>query len=193
MCYYFICFCANRILTIISAKFLNVCNIILVVTGSTDGIGKQYARELARRGLNIVLVSRSQQKLEATAKELGMKRCKYQCNMCNLLFNFRSGLWSENEDDCCRFLNRSEGDWNCQGGAGGPSNWNIGYVYRLTETMPAVVILARYFPFPSLESFSLFTKNNVNCWLRRGRWNFPSFLFSCRKDFLTNLHFVSFT
>lgn len=52
---------------------MTVCNNVSVVTGSTDGIGKQYARELARRGLNIVLISRSQQKLEATAKELGMK------------------------------------------------------------------------------------------------------------------------
>ncbi|XP_064462912.1 inactive hydroxysteroid dehydrogenase-like protein 1 [Ornithodoros turicata] len=41
-----------------------------VVTGGTDGIGKQYARELARRGLNIILVSRNMDKLKTTAQEL---------------------------------------------------------------------------------------------------------------------------
>ncbi|XP_049871781.1 inactive hydroxysteroid dehydrogenase-like protein 1 [Pectinophora gossypiella] len=40
------------------------------VTGSTDGIGKQYAAELARRGLNIVLISRNPDKLRAVAQEI---------------------------------------------------------------------------------------------------------------------------
>jgi 17beta-estradiol 17-dehydrogenase / very-long-chain 3-oxoacyl-CoA reductase len=42
-----------------------------VVTGSSDGIGKAYARELARRGMNIVLLSREQKKLMKTAQEIG--------------------------------------------------------------------------------------------------------------------------
>jgi 17beta-estradiol 17-dehydrogenase / very-long-chain 3-oxoacyl-CoA reductase len=41
-----------------------------VVTGSTDGIGKGYALELARRGMNIVLVSRTESKLKAVQKEI---------------------------------------------------------------------------------------------------------------------------
>lgn len=41
-----------------------------VVTGGTDGIGRQYARELAKRGLNIILISRNMDKLRATAQEL---------------------------------------------------------------------------------------------------------------------------
>lgn len=41
-----------------------------LITGSTDGIGKEYARQLASRGCNIVLVSRSIDKLKATAEEL---------------------------------------------------------------------------------------------------------------------------
>ncbi|KAH8420372.1 hypothetical protein KR009_009685 [Drosophila setifemur] len=44
-----------------------------VVTGSTDGIGKAYAKELARRGLKLVLISRSLDKLNAVAKEIGDK------------------------------------------------------------------------------------------------------------------------
>lgn len=38
-----------------------------VVTGPTDGIGKTYAFELARRGLNLVLVGRSPEKLSQVA------------------------------------------------------------------------------------------------------------------------------
>ncbi|XP_025202941.1 inactive hydroxysteroid dehydrogenase-like protein 1 [Melanaphis sacchari] len=41
-----------------------------VVTGSTDGIGKEYAKELAKRGLNIVLISKSIDKLNKIASEI---------------------------------------------------------------------------------------------------------------------------
>jgi len=44
-----------------------------VVTGSTDGIGKAYAFELAKKGLDIVLISRSADKLKAVAKEIKEK------------------------------------------------------------------------------------------------------------------------
>jgi len=41
-----------------------------VVTGSTDGIGKEYAKQLAARGLNLVLISRSPAKLQTTKTEI---------------------------------------------------------------------------------------------------------------------------
>ncbi|KAK4028928.1 very-long-chain 3-oxoacyl-CoA reductase-B [Daphnia magna] len=41
-----------------------------VVTGATDGIGRAYAEELARKGLNIVLISRSLFKLQNVAREI---------------------------------------------------------------------------------------------------------------------------
>lgn len=41
-----------------------------VVTGATDGIGKEYARKLAKKGLNVVIISRSQLKLQKTAEEI---------------------------------------------------------------------------------------------------------------------------
>ncbi|XP_057705971.1 very-long-chain 3-oxoacyl-CoA reductase-B [Corythoichthys intestinalis] len=44
-----------------------------VVTGATDGIGKAYAEELARRGFSIVLISRSQEKLDEVSKEIASK------------------------------------------------------------------------------------------------------------------------
>ncbi|XP_063609997.1 inactive hydroxysteroid dehydrogenase-like protein 1 [Penaeus indicus] len=44
-----------------------------VVTGSTDGIGKSYAKELASKGMNILLVSRTKAKLEQVAQEITSK------------------------------------------------------------------------------------------------------------------------
>lgn len=44
-----------------------------VITGASDGIGKEYATQLAGRGFNVVLVSRTQSKLELIAEELESK------------------------------------------------------------------------------------------------------------------------
>lgn len=41
-----------------------------VVTGATDGIGKGYAQVLAERGLNVLLISRTQSRLDETAEEI---------------------------------------------------------------------------------------------------------------------------
>uniref|UniRef100_A0A8B9LTW9 3-ketoacyl-CoA reductase n=1 Tax=Astyanax mexicanus TaxID=7994 RepID=A0A8B9LTW9_ASTMX len=41
-----------------------------VVTGATDGIGKSYAEELARRGFSMMLISRTQEKLDDVAQSL---------------------------------------------------------------------------------------------------------------------------
>jgi len=44
-----------------------------LVTGSTDGIGKAYSIALAKCNMNIVLVSRTQSKLDLTASEISEK------------------------------------------------------------------------------------------------------------------------
>ena len=44
-----------------------------LVTGSTDGIGKAFAFALASKGLSVVLVSRSPQKLQRVAEEVKQK------------------------------------------------------------------------------------------------------------------------
>jgi len=41
-----------------------------VITGATDGIGKAYAKALAKKGLSIVLISRTESKLQDVAKEI---------------------------------------------------------------------------------------------------------------------------
>lgn len=47
-----------------------------VVTGATDGIGKAYAFALARRGMNLVLISRTPYKLQNVAAEINSKYSK---------------------------------------------------------------------------------------------------------------------
>ncbi|XP_040612077.1 testosterone 17-beta-dehydrogenase 3 isoform X1 [Mesocricetus auratus] len=41
-----------------------------VITGAGDGIGKAYSFELAKHGLNVVLISRTLEKLQAVAEEI---------------------------------------------------------------------------------------------------------------------------
>ncbi len=45
-----------------------------VITGATDGIGKAYAKALAKKGMSIVLISRTQAKLEAVKEEI-LSKC----------------------------------------------------------------------------------------------------------------------
>jgi len=49
-----------------------------VVTGATDGIGLGYAKCLAKAGMNVALLSRSQDKLDETAKALREKYPKVE-------------------------------------------------------------------------------------------------------------------
>ncbi|KAF2403501.1 beta-hydroxysteroid dehydrogenase [Trichodelitschia bisporula] len=44
-----------------------------VITGASDGIGKEYALQIAAKGFNVVLVSRTASKLEALATEIRAK------------------------------------------------------------------------------------------------------------------------
>ena len=58
-----------------------------VVTGATDGIGKAYSEQLAKRGMNVVLVSRTLKKLEDSATEL---RDKYKIETKVIAVDFSS-------------------------------------------------------------------------------------------------------
>lgn len=54
---------------------LSKCGKWAVVTGSTDGIGKEYALQLAAKGLNIVLLARNGDLLREVAQEIGLPQC----------------------------------------------------------------------------------------------------------------------
>lgn len=58
-----------------------------MVTGATDGIGKAYAMELARQGLNVLLIARSDERLTETAKEI---KGKYPVTVDQLKVDFSS-------------------------------------------------------------------------------------------------------
>jgi len=60
-----------------------------VVTGSTDGIGKLYAFELARRGINVILISRSADKLKVVADEI---ESKYHVSTKCVAIDFSGGI-----------------------------------------------------------------------------------------------------
>jgi NADP-dependent 3-hydroxy acid dehydrogenase YdfG len=42
-----------------------------VVTGATDGIGKEFAYQLGKAGFNVLLVARNKETLAQTASEIG--------------------------------------------------------------------------------------------------------------------------
>uniref|UniRef100_A0A671S6D1 Very-long-chain 3-oxoacyl-CoA reductase-like n=1 Tax=Sinocyclocheilus anshuiensis TaxID=1608454 RepID=A0A671S6D1_9TELE len=64
-----------------------------VVTGATSGIGHAYAEELAKRGLDIVLISRSDDKLRSVAKEIE-SRYKRQTHLIQTDFTEGHSIYS---------------------------------------------------------------------------------------------------
>ena len=42
-----------------------------VVTGATDGIGREFSYQLAKNGFNVLLVARNSQLLSETAEDIG--------------------------------------------------------------------------------------------------------------------------
>ncbi|XP_058820374.1 very-long-chain 3-oxoacyl-CoA reductase-like [Topomyia yanbarensis] len=59
-----------------------------VITGSSDGIGKEYAKNLARRGMNLLLISRTESKLIKLAKYI---REQYMVEVKWLVVDFSEG------------------------------------------------------------------------------------------------------
>uniref|UniRef100_A0A452QSF5 17beta-estradiol 17-dehydrogenase n=1 Tax=Ursus americanus TaxID=9643 RepID=A0A452QSF5_URSAM len=55
---------------VLPKSFLKSMGQWAVITGAGDGIGKAYSFELARQGLNVVLISRTLNKLQAMATEI---------------------------------------------------------------------------------------------------------------------------
>ncbi|VDN27007.1 unnamed protein product [Gongylonema pulchrum] len=59
-----------------------------VITGATDGIGKGYAFELARKGFSIVLISRSEIKLQNVKEQLIRETNIHDTEVITILFDF---------------------------------------------------------------------------------------------------------
>lgn len=57
-----------------------------VVTGATDGIGRATAVELAKRGLSVLLVSRSQSKLDETKEDISKEYPMVSVKTCSVDF-----------------------------------------------------------------------------------------------------------
>lgn len=72
-----------------------------VVTGSSEGIGKAYARELAKRGVNVVLISRGENRLYKTARDI---ENDFNVQTCTIALDFNSGkdvysvIWEKIKD-----------------------------------------------------------------------------------------------
>lgn len=43
------------------------------MTGATDGIGKAYAKALAKKGMSVILISRTEAKLKDVKEEIDSK------------------------------------------------------------------------------------------------------------------------
>lgn len=78
-------------------------NFVSVVTGCTDGIGLAYAEYIAAQGINIVLVSRSQARLETTAKSLGAYKIKFSGFqiIISTISLCRRPIQNTNKNNCC--------------------------------------------------------------------------------------------
>ncbi|KAJ6666180.1 hypothetical protein lerEdw1_001085 [Lerista edwardsae] len=59
-----------------------------VVTGCTSGIGKSYAKELASRGVNVILISWNKEQLDAVAREIADA---YKVETVAIVADFRKG------------------------------------------------------------------------------------------------------
>jgi len=46
-----------------------------VVTGASDGIGREFAIQLAQAGFNVLLAARNQAKLDAVVDDIGAPFC----------------------------------------------------------------------------------------------------------------------
>jgi 17beta-estradiol 17-dehydrogenase / very-long-chain 3-oxoacyl-CoA reductase len=69
------------------SKNLNKFGKWAIVTGATDGIGKGLAMELAKKGMNVVLISRTQARLDEVKKLIEEKYTKVQIRTLAIDFN----------------------------------------------------------------------------------------------------------
>ena len=64
-----------------------------MITGASSGIGREFARQLARKGYSLILVARRGKRLEKLAQEL----VKYGCQTEIIAADLREEDYKENE------------------------------------------------------------------------------------------------
>mmetsp|Transcript_12332 Transcript_12332/g.10634 ORF Transcript_12332/g.10634 Transcript_12332/m.10634 type:complete len:277 (+) Transcript_12332:54-884(+) len=74
------------------------------VTGASDGIGKEFCKELARMGFNVILLARNPKKLEDAAAEIKKVNPKIETRICI------SDLSKSNAPDFLDNINNQVGD-----------------------------------------------------------------------------------
>ncbi|KAM3936761.1 17-beta-hydroxysteroid dehydrogenase type 3 [Leptodactylus fuscus] len=70
-CFGFSKYLFPRLWGLLPPSFFQAMGEWAVVTGAGDGIGKAYSIELANRGMNIVMISRTLEKMQTVALEIG--------------------------------------------------------------------------------------------------------------------------
>lgn len=102
-----------------------------LVTGATDGIGRAFTIQLAKKKINAVIVGRTQSKLEELSKEL---TSKYSIQVyeheftitisCNVLSSLGFSLGMNQYMNRIWFsLHESKVLWDCKSRMQGPHNW----------------------------------------------------------------------
>lgn len=61
------------------ANKYNTINNWAIITGCTSGIGKSYAEILSKHGMNLILISRSEDKLKLLQEDLSTNNEKFEC------------------------------------------------------------------------------------------------------------------
>lgn len=65
-----------------------------LITGSTDGIGKAFAFQLAQRGLNLILISRTKERLDDVSNEIRKMNATIQIKTIPIDFSQDSKIYS---------------------------------------------------------------------------------------------------
>ena len=84
---------------------LTKCGKYAIVTGATDGIGRAYALALAKRGMSLILISRTESKLKDVAAEIdsknypGVEKTRYiVCDYSNFDLSARTHIANQLKD-----------------------------------------------------------------------------------------------
>ena len=145
------------------------------MTGATDGIGLALAKEIAKKGVNVVLVSRSLDKLRAAEKEVKEKAPSVQTK--TIAFDFSKGSPGDYASWPAQTVNYTESHddrtWIDAITEYPDNNGSDPSVsdQRRTRMMGAIMMMSIGIPMIHAGQDFLFSKNGVNNTYQRGDLN----------------------